>query len=155
MSPASSSVALQPGEGHSLSFWGQDLTFKVRGQDTGGAYAIFEFTLPPHLPAPPLHLHTNCDECVYVLEGVLKLQLDGKEVVLGPGGFAVAHKGAVHTLWNGGDVPVRVLTTLCPATLEGYFGELAELAASLPPGPPPRDRMKEISKRHGVVYPPP
>ena len=109
-----SSVALQPGEGHSLSFWGQDLTFKVRGQDTGGVYAIFEFSLPPHLPAPPLHLHTNCDECVHILEGVLKLQLDGREVVLGPGGFAVAFKGTVHTLWNGGDVPVRVMTTLSP-----------------------------------------
>ena len=155
MSLASRSVALQPGEGYSLSFWGQDLTFKVRGQDTGGAYAIFEFTLPPHLPAPPLHFHDNCDECVYILGGVLKLQLDGREVILGPGGFAVAFKGTVHTLWNGGDMPVRVMTTLCPATLEGYFGELAELAASLPPGPPPRDGMTEISERYGVVYPPP
>ena len=155
MSPAGRSIALQTGEGHSLSFWGQDLTFKVRGRDTGGAYAIFEFSLPPHLPAPPPHLHTNGDECVYVLEGVLNLQMGGREVVLSPGGFAVAFKGTVHTLRNGGDVPVRVMTTLCPAILEGYFDELAQLAASLPPGPPPRDRMREISQRYGVVYPPP
>ena len=154
MNLPSSSVALEPGEGESLSLWGQEITFKVRGKDTGGAYAIFEFTSPPHLPAPPPHLHTNCDECVYVLEGVLNLQLDGREVTLGPGGFAVARKGTVHTLRNGGDVPMRVMTTLAPAIFEGYFDELAELAASLPPGPPPRDRMTEISKRHGVVYPP-
>ena len=73
MSLASSrSVALQPGEGHALSFWGQELTFKVRGHDTGGAYATSEFSSPPHLPAPPPHLHTNGDECVYVLDGVLR-----------------------------------------------------------------------------------
>ena len=61
-------------------------------------------------------------------------------------------KGMMHNPENGGDVPLRALTTISPAVFEGYFDKLAALAASLSPGPPPMDKMGEISERYGVVY---
>lgn len=146
------SVVLQPGEGRSLSFFGLNMTYKVTSEDTNGAYVVFEFVAPPHMPGPPPHIHENCDESFYVLEGTMKLRLGDEVVTLGPGGFGMARRGTVHNPENGGDVPLKVVTTLTPGGFEPYFDEVAELAATTPAGPPPREKMAEIAARYGVVW---
>lgn len=68
---------LHPGEGR--SFWlTTDLhTFKVVGEDTGGAFALSELTARPEFGPPP-HMHHREDESYYVLEGEFEFMDDGR-----------------------------------------------------------------------------
>ena len=67
-------VVLGPGEGETLvNAVGGSVTFKARTSDTGGSMAVLETTVPPG-EGPPLHLHANEDEVIYVLEGDLQFR---------------------------------------------------------------------------------
>jgi oxalate decarboxylase/phosphoglucose isomerase-like protein (cupin superfamily) len=56
----------------------QQITFKVKGSDVGGAYSIREGILPP-FSGPPLHIHENADEVFEVLEGTLRFICEREE----------------------------------------------------------------------------
>jgi quercetin dioxygenase-like cupin family protein len=96
----------------------------LRGEDSGGAIALVEVSVPPRWEGPPLHHHVF-DEGFHVLEGELTFQL-GDDLRTGtPGTFAFARGGAVHTLANLGDAPARYLLVITPAGFEGYFDRSA------------------------------
>lgn len=145
MTGSTRSVVLQSGEGYAFNFLGVPLSFKVKGENTGGAFTMFEVTAPPLDPGVAVHRHEQTDEGFYVLEGTLHLEIDGQEMMLGPGAFALVPRGTPHRQGNGGDKPLRVLNTMSPsAPSEGYFEAMAGLIATMPPGPPPADRMHEL-----------
>jgi len=43
------------------------------------AFSLLEWRTPPHAPAPPLHLHRQTDEAVYVASGRLATDIDGEQ----------------------------------------------------------------------------
>ena len=123
-----------------LSLWvlGSLYTFKARGPETGGAYAIVEATVPPG-QGPPPHVHHAEDECFYVLEGTFSL-LDGDRTLEGgPGSFLRVPKGRLHTFKNVGQGPGRVLLVVSPAGLDDFWVAIGTPAADLlnPPAPEP------------------
>ncbi len=65
-----------PGEGEALWVFGELQTYKLAGEDTGGAFTAFEVTAAPH-SAPPPHIHHQADETFYVLEGTPRSLLAG------------------------------------------------------------------------------
>ena len=67
------------GKGEGKSFWLlTDLhTFKVVGDDTGGAFTVAELTAGPELGPPP-HIHRDHDESFYVLDGTFEFSLAGR-----------------------------------------------------------------------------
>jgi mannose-6-phosphate isomerase-like protein (cupin superfamily) len=56
------------GTGTTWNFVGDNITCKVSGDQTQGAYAVVEEMSPPQ-GGPSLHLHRRTDEIFYVLEG--------------------------------------------------------------------------------------
>lgn len=42
---------------------------KVERQNSGGTLTAYEFTMPPAMAGPPLHIHNIWDEMFYILEG--------------------------------------------------------------------------------------
>jgi quercetin dioxygenase-like cupin family protein len=56
------------GEGNPLYLVGDLYTFKVTGEETNGAFALWEALIPPQAGPPP-HIHHREDESFYVLEG--------------------------------------------------------------------------------------
>jgi quercetin dioxygenase-like cupin family protein len=65
-----------PGDGQTVANpAGGGLTCKARSGQTGGALTAWESTAAPG-EGPPLHLHVNEDEFMYVLEGWLRFRLD-------------------------------------------------------------------------------
>jgi hypothetical protein len=70
-----SPIALGPGEGTTIEGpAGGPLTFKVRGEQTGGSLTAFENVIAPG-DGPPLHVHASEDEAWYVIAGELGFQL--------------------------------------------------------------------------------
>jgi quercetin dioxygenase-like cupin family protein/ketosteroid isomerase-like protein len=107
---------------------GGDVTFWARGAETGGALTIAESEVQPGM-GPPLHVHVNDDEFVYVLEGRLRIRLEHDIHDLPAGSFAFIPKGARHTWQNAGETTARFLFGFGPAApgMERFFERTAEL----------------------------
>jgi quercetin dioxygenase-like cupin family protein len=55
------------------------------------------------------HIHPNCEEVLYVLEGEMEHDLGEESVRLGPGDLIVIPRNARHCVRNVGHAPARVL----------------------------------------------
>ena len=136
-------VVVKPGEGRSVSLGGMGVVFKVSGADTGGAFAIVEHPIEPGRLVLP-HVHQHEDEYSFVLEGTIGARVGDHEVVAGPGSYLFKPRGLMHTFWNAGRGPARILEVISPAGFEAYFAELAEAGD---PGQRP-----ELAAKYGVTY---
>jgi quercetin dioxygenase-like cupin family protein len=58
---------LQPGKGSTYLALGDLYTFLAVGEDTGGAYALYEMVMQPQSITPP-HSHDQADESHYILD---------------------------------------------------------------------------------------
>ena len=128
------SFLLQAGEGTTVPTRDSSMWIKVRGEDTGGAFAIIEAVIPAHTGGPPLHINTREDELFYILDGALLFQLGERRVKATAGALCYAPKRSVHTFANPYDAPARMLGMITPAGFERYFEEMApHLAGGGPP----------------------
>ncbi len=88
-------------------------------------------TWAPGGTAPPKHFHPAQAERFEIHEGVLRARVDGVEHELAEGDSLHVPAGAVHQMWNEGDVPARATWRTEPAgrTAE-WFAELHALRGS-------------------------
>ena len=69
----------------SVAVVGTIYKYLATGEDTVGAYALFETLVPPNDPGPPPHLHKNEDEAFYILQGEFSFFLGDREYMAKPG----------------------------------------------------------------------
>ena len=81
-----------------------------------------------------------------MVEGTLTFRLGERTVEAPAGTFVHIPKGVVHTHWNATDAPVQLLGFPAPAGFETFFADLAELMASMPPGPPDMSQMARFTR---------
>ena len=122
-------TVVQPGAGKQGDIGSIDVVFKLYSKDTGGSLSIVEHPFPVGALVPP-HLHTREDEYSIVTEGEIGFRSGDSEVVLGPGGYITKPRGELHTMWNAGKVPARMIEVIQPGGFEGYFWNLVELLAT-------------------------
>src|SRR5262249_38242433 len=134
---------VKPGDGRSVWLGGMGGVFKVSGADTGGAFAVVEHPIEVGRLVLP-HVHAHEDEYSYVLEGTIGARVGDHEVVAGTGSYLIKPRGLMHTFWNAGPSPARILEVIAPAGFENYFAELAEAGD---PG-----RRQELAAKYGVTY---
>jgi quercetin dioxygenase-like cupin family protein len=153
----SEGIVRLPGEGETTSLFGDTYVVKAAGDETGGVLAVIEADLAPHSGGTPLHVNTLEDENYYVVAGTLTFRLGERTLDAPAGTFVHIPKGIVHTHWNATAERVRLLGFPAPAGFEPFFADLAELMASMPPGPPDMSRMAAVYEKYGlqVVGPPP
>lgn len=99
-------------------------TWLATAADTGGTFLLFEDEMDRG-KCTPLHTHP-ADETMYVVEGDVRMHLDGEEHDVTSGGIAFAPRGVPHAFMVTSDL-ARVLWLHTPATCEGFY-----LAASEP-----------------------
>lgn len=130
MTPAwGAPVVLGPGEGNTVvGPAGGPLTFKLRGDQSGGALTVIENVIAPG-DGPPLHAHAFEDEAWQVLEGSLRFRL-GDDLRLAPAGsFVFVPRGVAHCFQNIGAAPARILVLFTPSGMERFFDRFAALPA--------------------------
>jgi len=140
--------ALQSGESRSrdpLLLLGETIFVKLSGADTGDRYEIVEEATPPQ-GGPPLHLHKAQNEWLYVLEGRLLFEMDGRQVEGTAGTSVFVPRGVPHTFQNIGASPARLLGVAEPAGLEAFFRDLAEMCKQ---GPPEMAKLGPLFEQHG------
>ncbi|MFE2287864.1 cupin domain-containing protein [Streptomyces sp. NPDC059443] len=147
---AEKTIALKDGEGR--SFWVMNglYTVKAATEETGGALAVIEFTVPAGW-GPPTHTH-NGSESVLVLEGRILFHIDGETVEGGPGSFFHIPEG----VWERFEPleTTRLLITYAPGGgIDEFFAEVGEPATSheLPPVTEPDvAKIVEAAARYGM-----
>lgn len=76
--------------------------------------SLAEATVPPGA-ATTEHYHRVTEELYFITDGTGRLRVDGEERDVTPGDCIVIAPGAVHKLWNTGDIPLRLLCCCAPA----------------------------------------
>jgi quercetin dioxygenase-like cupin family protein len=145
-------IHLSPGEGDVVvNPLGGPLTFKLRGEQTNGLLAAFESTAGPG-EGPPLHIHRNEDEIVYVLEGTLRVKLGGELRPAPAGSFTYIPRGTAHTWQSVGATPARLLIVFTPGAFVSFFEQFAQQ----PAGSSPEEQFRALGREAGmdVVGPP-
>jgi len=125
-----------------------EIRYLVDGAKKGGL-GVFELKVPPGSNVPPPHSHTKNEECVYVLEGILRYSVDKELRDLKPGEWMSTPRGAVHHFSNPNSETARALIMLTPDIGEQFFRDLGAVANA--GGPPDRVKLIEVMSRYGLV----
>jgi mannose-6-phosphate isomerase-like protein (cupin superfamily) len=147
----SRAYALGPGQGRPIDLGDFAMTVKASEVETAGVVSVLEATEPPGF-GPPIHVHHDCAEAFYVLAGEYVMYLEDEEVVCPAGSFIFIPQGARHG-FRVGNVPSRKLNFYFPASMIGYFDELASALRRDDVGD---DDLDAIAGAHGmeIVGPP-
>jgi len=145
--------------GSIYSVVGDKYVFLVTGAETNGAYAVFEFFIPPGGGSPP-HRHTREDEAFMVIDGQFEFHVAGEVHRRGPGEFIFAPRNIPHFFKNAGTTTGHMIVTVTPAGLENFFAEFGTRLASrdapaIPPSPEEIARLKAVAPNYGLVLFPP
>jgi quercetin dioxygenase-like cupin family protein len=141
-------TVVQPGEGREGSLGSIGVVFKLFGEQTNDQVSIVEHPFPVGALVPP-HLHTREDEYSIVLEGEIGFRSGDREVVLGAGGYITKPRGEVHTMWNAGSIPARMIEIIAPAGFEHFFWGMAD---AFQDGPPDPEEIQRLAAAHGLQF---
>jgi len=124
-----------------------DTTVKVPATATFGALSITEMAVGPGFMVPP-HTHADTDEWSYVLFGQVGARVGDDEFTADPGSWILKPRGVMHTFWNAGPGPARIIELLTPGRFERFFREMAELAE---PDEMSDDRLDALATDYGTT----
>ncbi len=149
-------VVRKPGEGDAFWVLGGLYEVKAASDETNGGLTVMHMTIPEGMGPPP-HTHAG-GECVYVLEGTLRLHIGDDTVEGGPGSFFYIPEGTLETFEP--TSTVRVLFIYTPGGIDRFFAEVGERAPvrEVPPpseAPPDVDRLLAAAPRYGIQMRPP
>lgn len=115
-----SAVRRAAGEGEQRWFCGGGVfTWKATAAETAGAMLMFEDRLEL-AKVTPLHRHPEADETFYLLEGEIRLMIDGVESLLGAGGSVVIPRLIPHAFVVTSSV-ARMLCIQTPGSGEAFY----------------------------------
>ena len=123
--------------------------YLLRGDETGGRFALLEHTIPPRALAAPVHTHEREDEFSLVLEGRVGAQVGDEVIVAAPGDLIRKPRGIPHAFWNAGDEEARLIELISPAGFEAYFAEMAPILNAA--GPPDVAALTAVQARYGLI----
>lgn len=148
----------QPGQEIFNPVTGQRMVFRETSASSGGEVLRVESTHPTSPRAEPVHIHPFQQSSFEVLDGQLRVSIDGEERVLQAGESLIIPAGAPHTFWNASGDTARSMQEFRPAlNTEEFFEEYFALAASgelKPDGSPTLLRIAVMLPRFsGVMRP--
>ena len=127
------------------------------GEQTNGAYAIFEMLGPPG-DEVPVHMHTDEEEAFLILEGQMTVWVGDQKRVINEGDYACMPRNVPHCYRVSSDSQAHWLAITSPAGFEGYVREISAPAAEhrLPDPvvltPDTLARLGEIAAKYGVKF---
>ena len=110
------------------------VSYVSTGATTGGAFGLYRWDMaavPPAAGTASAHFHRTFAESFYVLDGTISLYNGQKWVDANAGDYLYVPPGGIHSFANNSGAPAAMLILFVPGPpREGYFEELAEIAAS-------------------------
>jgi quercetin dioxygenase-like cupin family protein len=135
---------------------GLGVRFLVEADASNGTVSVFECDIPADARMPAPHSHDAFEETVYGLTGVTTYTVDGEEIEIGPGDALCIPRGAIHGFENRGTVDAKLLAAASPGVFgPAYFHEIGEVLAAAAGGPPDKEAIAAVMRRHGLTPAPP
>lgn len=100
------------------------LALKAGATQTAGTVSVYEGGLPARTAGPPLHVHSETDEALYILEGEVTIRLGPETLRADAGSFVWMPRGVPHTFANLAGAPVRMLGIAVPGGIEDLLGSV-------------------------------
>ena len=120
---------LSPSEGEKYLAGPFEITARVLGSQSGGAFELYELALGP--ATVDYHVHHHLDETIVVLEGEIEFVVEGETLRRPAGSVAFIPRGLHHGFSHRGPERARVLIHFNPAgDQHEYFRELERLFAA-------------------------
>ncbi len=140
------------GQGRRIELGPNEIVIRLTGAETDGAFSLCEYITPPDGPSPPRHAHEATDEGFVVLDEVLECTVENDSIRAEEGDTVFDPQGTPHTFSAVGTAPARFLLTYSPAGFEGYFEDMGEFLASLPPGPRATEQVQQRAAELSEVF---
>jgi quercetin dioxygenase-like cupin family protein len=96
---------------------------------------------------PPLHVHEDAGEALYVLEGHAEFQAGDEYLTLGAGEVVFVPAGVDHTFHFPDETGGKLLVIVTPGGFEGFFAATKHLKL-----PDQLVELNEISAKFGQVF---
>ena len=141
----SGAFAVAPGGGRYIDLGAFGMTVKATTDETDGAFTLLEAAEPPDF-GPPMHIHHDCAEAFYVLEGEYIMFLGDEERACPAGSFIYVPVGTVHG-FRVGKTASRKLNLYIPAAMVGYFDHLSD---AIKAGEATDTKLEVIATRYSV-----
>lgn len=136
---------LLPGDGRPIDLGAFHMTVKATGEDTAGAFTLLEADEPPDF-GPPMHIHQDCAEAFYVLDGEYVIFLGDREQSCPAGSFIYIPAHTPHG-FRVGKMASRKLNFYIPAAMVGYFDDLS---AAIGRGEADPEVLTDIAVKYSV-----
>ena len=143
-------LVLPPETGEMVWLKGIGARYLVRGDQTGGRFAVVMHPIKPRALASPMHTHSHEDEISLVIAGRVGVQIGDRVLVAEPGTVVFKPRGIPHAFWNESDEETRVLEMITPAGFDAYFREMAALYAESTTGMPDPQRAAALYAKYGL-----
>lgn len=129
-----------------FTFLDAEFTVKVAEQDTEGRCVIFD-TIRHAKVGPVLHIHDNCDEWFFVMDGEFKFQAGEETMRLKAGDSLLVPQGVQHAFVKVSEGDARLVIMHQPGVgMETYFREALLLPDQTPEG------RRSLAAKHGMRF---
>jgi len=139
-------------DGKRIELGPNEVIIMLSADDTDGAFSLVEYTATPDGPSPPVHVHEETDEVIYVLEGTAECTVGDDIFTAEAGATVIVPSGTRHTFSTIDAQPCAFLALCSPAGFEEYSEEMGRYLQSLPPGPPDMEKVAEKAAELGEIY---
>lgn len=140
-------LLVPPGTGTTWHILGGDIvTCKVTGEETAGAFSLFETTTPAKCGSPP-HVHGREDEIFYVIAGTFDFHVADQVIRGERGAVVLAPRNIPHWFQNVGNDPGKLIILVQPAGIEKFFAEFAQFD---PDALPDLEEVKAVASKYGI-----
>ena len=127
---------------------GMKIRFLIEGSETNDAVSVFRCDFEAGARSPMPHSHDGFDETVVGLSGEFTMVVGGAVRPLREGDVIHVPRGVVHGFGVKGAASILAIST--PGLFgSAYFREMADALNG--DGPPDRERLIAIQKRHGLT----
>jgi mannose-6-phosphate isomerase-like protein (cupin superfamily) len=127
----------------------------INSHASGGKFLVGEARIEPGAPCPPQHVHAHEHEALYVIDGVLTVELGDDRIELHAGECLVMPPGVPHRFGNLSDQPVRAIGTISPTAIEHMFAEEETYFATIDSSPDPAVLTSILDRYEVAVVGPP
>lgn len=111
----------------SLTYLDARFDIKVSGKDNDGRCVIFD-TIRNQKVGPSLHIHDDCDEWFFIMDGEFKFQVGEETFRLKAGDSLFGPMGVPHAFVKTSDGPARLMLMHQPAgRMEEFFQKASQL----------------------------
>ena len=106
---------MKAGEVYENRVQGDRFVVREGSEDTGGERLVADLYIRPGGAIAGKHVHAYITEHFEVLTGTVRVHVDGRDHIAGPGEQVAVPPGAVHAWSNAGDDEAHVLVDVRPA----------------------------------------